>query len=354
MTQDTRQLIEDYPRMNILITCAGRRSYLVDYFKEALLPFGGKVHVFNTDSDSAAFWQADVRVLSPFATDPGYAAFLENYCTSNDIRAVLSCMDVDLGILAEAKDKFARLGITIIVADPWVVNMARDKWRTQQFLMEHQFPVTSVFLDLDSALDAIKRGDEHYPLFVKPRWGMGSIALFKAENEKDLIFYFEKAKQLITGSYSHYGMASDESNSILIQSMLPGEEYGLDIFNDLEGNHQVTVVKKKLAMRSGETDIATTEDNKALEKLGADIAAITRHPANMDVDVFWDGEKAYILEFNPRFGGGYPFSHAAGVNLPKAISAWLRNESVDSKEWLTPRYGVEGMKGITIVVKRES
>lgn len=182
---------------------------------------------------------------------------------------------------------------------------------------------------------------------------MGSIALFKAEDESDLIFYYEKALQLISGSYSQYGMGSDESRTVLLQGSLPGAEYGLDIINDLDGNHQVTVVKKKLAMRSGETDKAITVHLQPLEELGANIAAITRHPANMDVDVFWDGEKAYILEFNPRFGGGYPFTHAAGVNLPKAIFAWLRNKPVNKEEWLTPRYGVEGMKGITMIVKNE-
>ena len=29
------------------------------------------------------------------------------------------------------------------------------------------------------------------------------------------------------------------------------------------------------------------------------------------------------------FGGGYPFSHLAGVNLPMAIIKWLKNEFVD-------------------------
>ncbi|HJW31551.1 MAG TPA: ATP-grasp domain-containing protein [Saprospiraceae bacterium] len=337
--------------MNVLITCAGRRNYLVDYFKEALLPSGGKVHVLNSDEYSAAYWQADVHALSPLATDPAYGPFIENYCVSNDIRVVLSCMDVDLAMLADLKGKLAGLGITVLVADPWVIEMAQDKSLTQQFLIEHRFPVTSLFLNLDQALDAIRRGEEHYPIFVKPRWGMGSIALFKAENEKDLIFYFEKTRQLITGFYGHYGMARGESNEVLIQGMLPGSEYGLDIINDLEGNHQVTVVKKKLAMRSGETDIAVTVENKTLENLGAKIAGLTRHPANLDVDVFWDGEKAFVLELNPRFGGGYPFSHAAGIHLPKAIITWLRKEKVNKAELLTPRYGVEAMKGITVIVK---
>jgi carbamoyl-phosphate synthase large subunit len=246
--------------------------------------------VFNTDSDSAAYWQADVPAISPFANEPLYPVFLENYCIKNHIRAVLTVMDVDLTILSGLKEKFAQLGITIIVADPWVTAMAIDKWETQQFLMEHQLPVVPLYLELDKALEAIQRGEVHYPMYVKPRWGMGSIALFKAEDEKELIFYFEKAKQLISGSYESYGMARDKAASVLIHSKCPGEEYGLDIINDLQGNHQVTVVKRKLGMRSGETDKAITVENKPLEELGAEIAAITRHPASMDVEVFWDGE----------------------------------------------------------------
>ena len=339
--------------MNILLTCVGRRNYLVDYFKEALQPFGGQVHAFNSDSNSAALWQADVPVISPFADDPNYAAFLESYCIQHDIRAVLSFMDVDLSILAGLKEKFSRLGITIIVADQWVTEMAHDKWLTYQFLLEHQLNALPQYVDLDVALEAIRTGAVQYPFYVKPRWGMGSIAVFKAEQEKDLIFYFDKIKQMISGTFSRYDMTREEHGSVLIQSMCPGQEYGLDIINDLNGHHVVTVVKQKLAMRSGETDKAMVVKNEPLEKLGAEIAALTRHPANMDVDVFWDGEKAYILEFNPRFGGGYPFSHAAGINLPKAIIAWLRNEPVDTKAWLTPKYGVEAMKGITIIVKSE-
>jgi carbamoyl-phosphate synthase large subunit len=72
----------------------------------------------------------------------------------------------------------------------------------------------------------------------------------------------------------------------------------------------------------------------------------------MDVDVFWDEKNAFILEFNPRFGGGYPFIHAAGVNLPKAIVAWLQNEPVDTEKVLTPEYGIESIKGISIITKK--
>ena len=45
-----------------------------------------------------------------------------------------------------------------------------------------------------------------------------------------------------------------------------------------------------------------------------------------------------VLELNPRFGGGFPFSYEAGVNFPLAIIKWLRGEAADG-EMLQPRYG---------------
>ena len=44
------------------------------------------------------------------------------------------------------------------------------------------------------------------------------------------------------------------------------------------------------------------------------------------------------LELNPRFGGGYPFSQEAGVNMPKAIIEWLKGNQIDISI-LQPTYG---------------
>ena len=44
-----------------------------------------------------------------------------------------------------------------------------------------------------------------------------------------------------------------------------------------------------------------------------------------------------MLELNPRFGGCFPFSYDAGVNLPLAIIKWLRGEEVDAS-LLQPEY----------------
>ena len=132
--------------------------------------------------------------------------------------------------------------------------------------------------------------------------------------------------------------------------MIDGQEYGLDIINDLEGNYQSTIVKKKIAMRSGETDCAMTVNMKKLTQIGEKLSVVLNHVGNLDCDLFINNkEEIYVLEMNARFGGGYPFSHLAGVNLPKAIIKWLRNETVDVDKLLTAQPNVIGQKDIEIV-----
>ena len=73
-----------------------------------------------------------------------------------------------------------------------------------------------------------------------------------------------------------------------------------------------------------------------------------RHIANLDVDVFVNGDKVYMLEMNARFGGGYPFSHLAGVDLPKAIIKWINGENL-ADELQIKRYNRVVQKDISFV-----
>ena len=108
--------------------------------------------------------------------------------------------------------------------------------------------------------------------------------------------------------------ASDAEHPVLIQELIIGEEYSLDVVNDLDGRHVATFARCKLAMRAGETDRAVTVDREELHRLGAAIGGQLGHAGNLDCDVLAAQDRMYVLDLNPRFGGGYPFSHAAGAN----------------------------------------
>ena len=183
---------------------------------------------------------------------------------------------------------------------------------------------------------------------LKPRWGMGSLGIYISDEYEEAKYFYKKIRKDIDKSYLRYEAKQDIENSILIQELIEGKEYGLDIVNDLEGNHITTVVKEKLAMRSGETDIAKIVHFPLLEDFGKRIADKTRHIANMDLDLILNDKGIFVIDMNARFGGGYPFTHKAGVNIVKIIKELLEGKTID-KNTLVPTINKIYAKDINIV-----
>src|SRR5690606_40295166 len=101
--------------MNILITSAGRRTYMVDYFREAL---NGKGKVFAANSEMTyALKKADGYVLTPAIYDGSYIDFLLTYCKENQISALISLFDIDLPVLSKNRHRFKEVGVEVLVSD---------------------------------------------------------------------------------------------------------------------------------------------------------------------------------------------------------------------------------------------
>ena len=334
--------------MNILLTSVGRRAYMVKYFKSAIGE-NGEVHVCNSDDKTVAFRYADHSVISPLIYEDNYIPFLLEYCRENNIGLLLSLFDIDLPVLAKNKEAFAQIGTRIIVSDAELVEICNDKWKTYLFLKENGFHVPKTYLSLEQVLLALDRGELQYPVIVKPRFGCGSIAMSVAEDEMALMYYFRRNTRTISRSYLQYESAGVEEK-ILYQECLKGQEYGVDIINDLEGNYRTSIVKKKIAMRAGETDIAELVNEPKIRAETERLGKITGHIANMDCDVFLVDGEPYVLEMNARFGGGYPFSHMGGCDLPRAIVEWAHGADADDAMFVV-KTGITGYKELYITEK---
>jgi len=173
--------------------------------------------------------------------------------------------------------------------------------------------------------------------------------LYEANDFDDLLFYTKKANQSIKRTYINDFNRND--NQLLIyQNKITGVEYNLDVINNLNCEYQTTIVKQKLEMRAGETDKAIVLDNEKLKNVGLNLSQHLKHRLNCDCDLIIDTNNiAYIIDLNPRFGGGYPFSHVAGVNLPRAILSWFKNEDI-GYEWKTIKANLVIQKEIEMKV----
>ena len=322
--------------MNILFTCAGRRTYLLKYFKENMSA-EDKVVATDMQLSAPALQAADVKLQVPAVYDPNYIDITLDICKEQKIDALISLNDLELPILAENKVKFEALGVKVIVSDPEVIDIAFDKYKTAQWVESIGLNAPKTYVTLASAKEALAKGEIAFPLFMKPRWGSGSIGLETIDDMEELDIYYHLLMKKIKKTILATASVGDEY--IMIQEKLTGNEFGLDVMNDLEGNNVAVSVKQKLAMRAGETDKAITVDLPEVREMGATIGRNLKHIGNLDVDIMQRANGDYcVLELNPRFGGGYPFSYEAGANMPKAILLWLKGERVDAN-MLQPEYG---------------
>jgi carbamoyl-phosphate synthase large subunit len=330
-------------QMNILLTSVGRRGYLVRYFKDALGD-NGLVMAANSMLRTTGMLAADKCFVVPKVDDQDYIEKLLEICINYNVQLVVSLFDIDLPYLARARSEFLQIGVQVAVSDPWVIEVANDKWKTFSFLESNGFKTPKTYLTIDGVVSALSKGIECFPLLIKPRWGMGSLSIFTAENMEELKFFCGFCRKQISRSYLNILSSVDFSNSVIIQQSVRGTEYGLDVFNNLQGEHFTTVVKEKLDMRSGETDAAITVENETLNSLGLKLSYCLKHRGNLDVDVIVaEDNEPYILELNCRFGGGYPFSHLAGVNFPKALIEMANNKQPKRD---VVQIGVIGLKNI--------
>ena len=90
--------------MNILLSCVGRRNYLVDYFRHALAG-QGQVFAANTYAESAGMAVADKRFLVPPVTDKSYVDVLLKICKDNNVKLLIPLIDLDVVVLSRAKDR---------------------------------------------------------------------------------------------------------------------------------------------------------------------------------------------------------------------------------------------------------
>lgn len=322
--------------MNILFTCAGRRTYLLKYFKENLSE-GDKVVATDMQLSAPALQVADIKLQVPSVYDPEYVNITLNICREQKIDVLLSLNDLELPILSENKARFEELGVKVIVSDPQVIDIAFDKYKTAQWVESLGLKSPKTYVRLEDAKKALAAGEIEFPLFMKPRWGSGSIGLESIADMEELDIYYNLLMKKIKKTILATASVGDEY--IMIQEKLTGAEFGLDIMNDLNGKNVGVSVKQKLAMRAGETDKAVTVDLPEVREMGRKIGEALGHIGNLDVDIMQRADGAYcVLELNPRFGGGFPFSYEAGVNMPKAIIQWVKGEDVDLAI-LQPEYG---------------
>jgi len=282
--------------VNIIITNIGRRGYLVDYIKE-ISDFSGKVFVSDcSDTASGLYGDNDGRFLLPRPIDDErkYVDTLIDICIKYNIRLVIPVIDPEIYILSRYREEFDKKNICVIVSSREVLDICYNKIIMNKFLDSNNFEVAKTFISVREFKKSYNRSEVTFPVMLKPVYGSGSIDTYKASTLEEVLVLFQEG--------------------MIIQEMIQGEEYGIDVLNNMQGFPIRCVVKKKLEMRSGETDKAVIVHDSDIAEHTIQLARNLKHIGNLDIDLIRCGNKKYFIDLNPRFGGGYPATHSSGEN----------------------------------------
>jgi carbamoyl-phosphate synthase large subunit len=314
--------------MNVLFTNAGRRTYLIEDALELRKSTNliGDIYVCDTSLMTASMWVSREvkRLITPRVSENPhqYVDILLKKCLKHEISAVFPLMDLELQILAENKKKFSKKGIDIVVSSKETIESSIDKSKCYKQCISNSLSVPSTYYEGEIV------NKSEVPLIMKPKKGSGSEGIRTVRKESECPDYVP--------------------DGYIMQRFIEGEEYGMDVLNTVEGKFCHCCIRKKSLMRAGETDKAEVIYRNQFFEAGKKIGEIFGHVGNMDVDfiVNEDGS-VYFIDFNPRFGGGYPFTRAAGFNYLKALLKNLSGEEIDFDRVGKEVAGAKGLKLFT-------
>lgn len=323
--------------MNILFCTIGRRGYIADYFRKHL-PVGSKLIGTSDRNDretefTSGFLHCDKNYIVPSIKDERqYIDALLHICKTENINMLLSFYDYDTYILSKYLKEFEQIGVKPVISSHKVNTICFDKVETFNFLQREGFKTPWTMTSEEVAQQEIPS----YPVIVKPRFGFGSNAISLAHDRNEVDFFLK-----------YY-----DNEDMMVQEFIEGVEYSFDVLNDFNGRAVTAVVKQKMKMRSGETDQGYTIRDTSLSELGMKLGNTLGHIGPLDVDFFIKENEPYILELNPRFGGGYPISYLAGSDFPKILID-LANDEVkpsDYEKYCEYKEGVIMIKDINILM----
>jgi carbamoyl-phosphate synthase large subunit len=298
-------------RRNVLITSAGRRTFLVEAFKAAL-EGAGLVVAGDVDPLAPALFLADRAERLPRLQANDYADSLLELVSRAEIGAIIPTIDTELRQLAQMAPQLRSIGAEAVISESAFIDITMDKWLTVQAFGEHAVAMPKTWLPED-----LERADLPDRLVVKPRLGSASQGILHVSKE-------------------HVRQAVDLTDQPIVQEELDGAEVTVDALFDMNGRliHYVPRVRLKAIGGESVEGITIARDGIGpwIETV-LDICGRLGARGPVTLQYFSQPSGPQLTEVNARFGGGFPLTYRAGGRYPE----WLLRDLRGLK--LEPRIG---------------
>ena len=302
---------------NILLSCAGRRVELLQILRRALrsVEVEGEVVAADAQPFAPAFVVAERRAIVPPIASESFASKMLQVCVDQNVRWVIPTIDTELPILAAAREAFAAQGVTVMVSSPETIAIAASKRATHAWFVEHGFPTFCQ----TSPQQALADPQWVYPCFAKPSGGSRSIGAMRIDTPEQL-------------------RSLDPALDYVVESLGQGVEVTVDAYvSPQTGRCVCAVPRQRLEVRAGEVSKGKTIEAPAIVDMVKRVCeALPGAYGVLCIQLFYKPDTAHIqlMEINPRFGGGYPLTDAAGAKFARwFLEDTLQLPSTANEDW---------------------
>ena len=218
--------------------------------------------------------------------------------------------------MADARESFNDVGAEVMISSYDHVAIAFDKYRTYRFFKTIGIPTPETHLvdELVRHKDYKEQYKSLFPALLKPRYGSAGQGIFDCADMEHVLFLHSR------GQLQDY----------VLQKKLASVEITTDVMGDGEGKLYGSVQHRRLKIRGGEVERGVTVKHDLLFKYTEQFTRQYKPYGVVNIQCFYDKnkDKAYYIEINPRFGGGFPLAYHAGANFPGLIRSLIAEQEI--------------------------
>lgn len=282
--------------LNILFLGAGKRLSLLESFGRAARREDVDLTMLAGEkSGQVPIASAASILIAPDFRSAAFADWLLETCRRLRVDIVVPNMDAATVALARAKEKVAATGAWAVVSSLELCEAMEDKAASEAWFVERGFRVP-----MRAA----------WPRILKRRLGFASRGQLVVSTAA------ERDRFLAT---------LDDPQAYLEQDFLEGIEYSVDAYVDRHNGFLAAMPRQRLKVLDGEVDESLSRHHPEIE---AETRRLFSEPGWMGplTAQFIDTPQgAYLIEVNPRFGGGVTHAIHCGLDMPR----WIIRERLD-------------------------
>lgn len=263
---------------------------------------------------AAGLYASKASYLIPYASHPDYIASLLDIFEREKIDLFFPGLDAELMPLSLNRDVFSKIGTTVVVSSPEVIEISDNKLQTYVKLTEAGVNVPITVDAKDFSLDMI-----NFPIIIKQKvGGARSKNIFLAKDEDD----WKAVKINISTNIDKY----------IVMEYIDGDEYTCGSVN-LEDMCKGVIVMKRV-LRDGDTHKCFSVKDAVIEQSVRHVVEAIKPFGACNVQLRVKDNVPYIFEINARCSGTTASRTLCGFNEPKMIADFLL-------KGVAPKYTIE-------------